>query len=191
MGKSKKENERMKEKKDGKHEIWESSGRKEVFLLLIHKYSAEQGKKVSTEIWEYFTYQFTSADKTALHTSFAHWWGKSENNKSAAKIKLFKVLILKKKRINEVMEYRCTGRKITVWGFLFTRNDMNRKPVNYQFADFCLVFAPFIFLLATAAPREGKFHAKWLTDKKGFFFHLSSPPLSQRLDNLSIKTAWL
>lgn len=45
MGKSKKENERMKEKKDGKHEIWESSGRKEVFLLLIHKYSAEQGKK--------------------------------------------------------------------------------------------------------------------------------------------------
>lgn len=72
MGKSKKENERMKEKKDGKHEIWESSGRKEVFLLLIHKYSAEQGKKVSTEIWEYFTYQFTSADKTALHTSFAH-----------------------------------------------------------------------------------------------------------------------
>lgn len=42
-------------------------GGKVVFLLLIHKCSAEQGKKIPTEIWEYFTYKFTTADKTTLH----------------------------------------------------------------------------------------------------------------------------
>lgn len=37
---------------------------------------------------------------------------------------------------------------------------MNRKPVNYQFLDFCLGFAPFVLLLALAAHREGEFDAK-------------------------------
>lgn len=60
------------------------------------------------------------------------------------------------------MVYICTGsfRKVMVCGFLFIRNDMNRKPANCQFLDFCLVFAPFIFLLAMAAHREGEFDAK-------------------------------
>lgn len=60
------------------------------------------------------------------------------------------------------MVYICPGsfRKIMVWGFLFARKDMNRKPVNYQFLEFCLGFAPFIFLLAVAAHREGEFDAK-------------------------------
>lgn len=48
-------------------------GGKVVFLLLIHKRSAEQGKKIPTEIWEYLMYKFTTADKTTLHISFTHW----------------------------------------------------------------------------------------------------------------------
>lgn len=69
--KSREENERKKEM--GNMKSGRPVGGKVVFLLLIRKCSAEQGKKIPTEIWEYFTFKFTTADKTTLHISCTHW----------------------------------------------------------------------------------------------------------------------
>lgn len=76
------------------------------------------------------------------------------------------------------MEYICTGsfRKIMVWDFLSTRNDMNRKPANFQFLDFCLVFAPFIFFLAKAAHKGRRISCKVNDWQKGLFLSLVLSP---------------
>lgn len=62
---------------------------------------------------------------------------------------------------------------------------MNRKPLNYQ----CLgIFFLPLYFAAMAAHREGKFDAKSVTDRKGFFFLLPLSSLSQCPDNPSMKT---
>lgn len=58
------------------------------------------------------------------------------------------------------MVYICTGSLKNSLKNFITRNGMHRELVNYEFLDFCLVFACLIFLLATAAHQEGEFDAE-------------------------------